>query len=136
MEKDTIIEMARAIGRALQNDDRFVRTQLAQNAADEDPELQDLIGQFNLKRIALNQENTREEKDGEKIRKLDEEIREVYARLMANEHMQAYQAAKQELDQLVNGVATIVTLSAQGQNPDDLQESGCGGDCSGCAGCR
>ena len=111
-ELDTIIEMARSLGRALQNDDRFVRTQLAQNAADE-------------------------EKDGEKIRKLDGEIREVYARLMANEHMQAYQAAKQELDQLVSNVATIVTLSAQGQNPDDIQESaGCGGDCSGCAGCH
>ena len=128
-ELDTIIEMARSLGRALQNDDRFVRTQLAQNAADEDKELQDLIGEFNLKRIALNQETTREEKDGE--------IREVYARLMANEHMQAYQAAKQELDQLVSNVATIVTLSAQGQNPDDIQESaGCGGDCSGCAGCH
>ncbi len=136
-ELDTIIEMARSLGRALQNDDRFVRTQLAQNAADEDKELQDLIGEFNLKRIALNQETTREEKDGEKIRKLDGEIREVYARLMANEHMQAYQAAKQELDQLVSNVATIVTLSAQGQNPDDIQESaGCGGDCSGCAGCH
>ena len=134
-ELDTIIEMARSLGRALQNDDRFVRTQLAQNAADEDKELQDLIGEFNLKRIALNQETTREEKDGEKIRKLDGEIREVYARLMANEHMQAYQAAKQELDQLVSNVATIVPLSAQGQNPDDIPESaGVGGDCSGCAG--
>ena len=61
-ELDTIIEMARSLGRALQNDDRFVRTQLAQNAADEDKELQDLIGEFNLKRIALNQETTREER--------------------------------------------------------------------------
>ena len=134
---DTIIAMARSIGRELQNDERFVRAQLAQNAADEDKELQDLIGEFNLKRIALNQESTREEKDGEKIRKLDGEIRDVYARLMANEHMQAYQAAKQELDQLINNVTTIIALSAQGQDPDEIEESaGCGGDCSGCAGCH
>lgn len=135
--KDTIIEMARSIGRELQNDERFVRTQLAQAAADEDAELQELIGEFNLKRIALNQEMSKEEKDNEKLQTLDGEIRDVYARLMANEHMQAYQAAKQELDAVVSGVATIVTLSAQGQDPDSIDETpSCGGNCSGCAGCH
>lgn len=135
--KDTIIEMARSIGRELQNDERFVRTQLAQAAADEDAELQNLIGEFNFKRIALNQEMSKEDKDNDKLQTLDGEIRDVYARLMANEHMQAYQAAKQELDALVNGVATIVTLSAQGQDPDSIDEApSCSGDCSGCAGCH
>ena len=121
----------------MQNDERFVRTQLAQAAADEDAELQNLIGEFNLKRIALNQEMSKEDKDNDKLQTLDGEIRDVYARLMANEHMQAYQAAKQELDALVNGVATIVTLSAQGQDPDSIDEApSCSGDCSGCAGCH
>ena len=55
-----------------------------QAAADEDAGLQDLIGEFNLKRIALNNESTKEEKDGDKITRLDGEIREVYDKIMQN----------------------------------------------------
>jgi hypothetical protein len=48
---DNIIEQARAIGKAIQKDERYLKTQLALQAADEDKELQDLIGQYNLKRM-------------------------------------------------------------------------------------
>ena len=133
---DQIIEMAKELGYAIQQDERFIRTQLAQAAADEDEELQGIIGEFNLKRIAINNENTKEDKDGDKISKLDTEIREIYARLMANPRMEAYNVAKTELDQLVNQIGAIVTLSAQGQDPDDAPTggSGCSGNCGGCGG--
>ena len=36
---DTIIELAKDLGHELQQDDRFIRTQLAQAAADEDTAL-------------------------------------------------------------------------------------------------
>lgn len=53
---------------------------------------------------------------------------------MQNEHMAAYNEAKTELDKLVHAVGAIVTMSAQGQDPDEVQTGGCGGDCAGCAG--
>ena len=56
---DQILDMARELGYAIQQDERFIRTQLAQAAADEDEELQGLIGEFNLKRIAPNAEKTK-----------------------------------------------------------------------------
>jgi hypothetical protein len=133
---DTILDMAKDLGYALQQDERYIRTQMAQAAADEDEALQGLIGEFNLKRIAINNENTKEEKDGEKLKRLDAELREVYARIMQNEHMAAYNEAKTELDKLVHAVGAIVTMSAQGQDPDEVQTGGCGGDCAGCAGCH
>ncbi|MCI8554019.1 MAG: YlbF family regulator [Clostridiales bacterium] len=133
---DTIIDMTRDLAHALQGDERFIRTQLAQAAADEDKELQALIGEFNLKRIALNNENVKEEKDGDKITALDGEIREIYARIMANPHMSAYQQAKEGLDALVRHMASIITLSAQGQDPDGIEPSGCSGSCSTCGGCQ
>ena len=74
---DQIIEMATELGYAIQQDERYIRTQLAQAAADEDEKLQELIGEFNLKRIAINSETTKENKDGEKIQRLDAELREV-----------------------------------------------------------
>ena len=133
---DQIIEMAKDLGYAIQQDERYIRTQLAQAAADEDEKLQELIGEFNLKRIAINSETTKEDKDGDKIQRLDAELRDIYAHLMANEHMAAYNEAKTELDKLINRIATIVTMSAQGEDPEDVPAEGCGGNCSGCSGCH
>ena len=133
---DNLIELAKDLAHELQKDERFIRTQMAQAAADEDAELQNLIGEFNLKRIALNNESTKEEKDGEKTTRLDGEIREVYDKIMQNPHMNAYQAAKEELDGVVRYMATILTLSAQGQDPEHIDDPSCGGNCAGCSGCH
>ena len=133
---DQILDLARELGYSIQQDERFIRTQLAQAAADEDEELQGLIGEFKLNRIAYNAENNKEGKDAEKHSRLDGEIREIYSRLMMNEHMAAYNDAKTELDKLVNQIATIVTMSAQGEDPESISAEGCGGNCAGCSGCH
>lgn len=135
---DNLIEMAKEMGEAIQMDQRFIRTQMAQAAADEDEALQGLIGEFNLKRLAVNNEYSKEEKDDAKIRELDMELREIYGRLMENENMKAYQAAKAELDEVLGRVNRILTLSAQGEDPQkaDVELSGCSGNCSSCAGCH
>ena len=133
---EDMLELARELARTLQQDERFIRTQMAQAAADEDEELQSLIGEFNLKRIAVGNETSKEDKDEAKLKTLDGEIRELYALIMANEHMAAYNEAKTELDKLVNDIGTIITMSAQGQDPDEVQTGGCGGNCAGCRGCH
>ena len=137
---EDMLELARELARTLQHDERFIRTQMAQAAADEDEELQSLIGEFNLKRIAVNNEATKSEadKDPERMKVLDQELREVYGRIMANANMMAYQQAKEEMDALMRQINTIITLSAQGVNPDEALESGsgCSGSCSTCGGCQ
>ena len=133
---DQIIEMAKELGYAIQQDERFIRTQMAQAAADEDSELQDMIGEFNLKRMAINSETTKEDKDADKLAQLDKELREIYGRLMNNEHMAAYNDAKTELDKLINQIATIVTMASQGEDPETASAGGCGGNCAGCSGCH
>lgn len=97
---ETLLEMAKDLGHAIQQDERFVRVQMAQARADEDAALQELIGEFNLKRMALNAESSKSdgEQDNEKLGVLNEELREVYAKVMANESMMTYQAAKAELE--------------------------------------
>ncbi len=134
---DILIEMAKEMGEALQQDDRFVALQMAQAKADEDQALQDLIGEFNLKRMALATENEKEERDEEKMHKLDAELHEVYSRVMANESMQAYNTARVAIDQLLGNVQRILTLSAQGEDPRSIDtEHSCGGNCGSCGGCH
>ena len=134
---EALWELAKDLGHELQHDQRFIRTQMAQAKADEDEGLQALIGEFNLKRMALSTESEKgEDKDEEKLRQLNIDLREVYAKVMANEAMAEYQAAKAELDKLVNGIGTIINMAAQGMDPDGFEEHDCGGDCSCCSGCH
>ena len=133
---ERILEMAKEMGHAIQQDERFIRLQAAQTAADEDTELQSLIGEFNLKRMALNSETAKEDKDEEKLKELNKEIREVYAKVMANPSMVAYNEAKTAMDKIINGIGAIVNMAAQGMNPDEYDEHSCGGNCQTCGGCH
>lgn len=133
---EQILEMAKELGHALQQDERFIKLQAAQAAADEDAELQGLIGEFNLKRMAINSETAKEDKDEDKLKELNAEIREVYARVMANASMAAYNEAKTAVDKIINGIGAIVNMAAQGMNPDEYEEHNCGGNCNSCGGCH
>mgnify|MGYP000745950330 FL=1 len=57
-----MIELAREIGRELQKDESYLNMQLARQASDEDQALQDAIGEFNLKRMAINNEAQKEDR--------------------------------------------------------------------------
>ncbi len=136
---ETLLAMAIDLGCQLQEDERFLALRAAQEAADADENLQKLIGDFNLKRIAINTEETKgeEERDAEKLRTLNMELRDIYATVMANEHMMMYNDARTALDALVNKLHAAISLAAQGQDPNlAAQESACNGNCSSCGGCH
>ena len=133
-----MIELARELGREIQKDQRFLDVQVARQQSDEDEGLQKAIGEFNLKRMTINNEAQKPERDEEKLQKLNDELRTVYAEIMQNGNMTGYNTAKSELDALVQRVTAIVTLCADGENPDtcDYDAASCGGDCGSCGGCH
>ena len=114
-----------------------MRLQVAQQNSDEDMQLQELIGAFNLKRLAISNESQKENPDEDKLQQLNLELRKCYTDVLENENFAAYNAAKNDLDSLVKRVTAIVTQSADGEDPNvtDYVES-CGGDCAGCSGCH
>ena len=133
-----IIELTRQIGKEIQKTQEYLDYQVAMQAADEDTALQGMIGEFNLKKLAINNEAQKPDRDLDKLQKLNEEMRAVYGDIMQNEKMSAFNSAKKELDNLVKRVQTIITLCAEGENPEtaDYDPSSCAGDCSSCGGCH
>lgn len=133
-----IIEITRELGRALQSEPAYVNMRLASQQSDEDEALQQLIGEFNLKRMAINNEAQKEDRSEDTLQRLNTELREVYAQIMQNEHMIAYNNAKGEFDALLQRITGIIGLCADGENPDtcDYDAASCGGDCSSCGGCH
>lgn len=136
---DVLVEMAIDLACQLQEDERCKAIFEAQKAADADENLQKLIGEFNLKRIAINNEESKEEGEQsvDRLRELNSELRALYADIMANEHMIAYNDAKMALDGLVRKIQTAINLAVQGQDPHmAAQDISCSGDCGSCGGCH
>lgn len=133
-----IIELARALGKKLQQEDAYLKFQLAKQAADEDSELQELINEFGLKREEISEEASKEEseKSPERIQELNREMRKVYAKIMTNERMINYNDTKDGFDIIMKRISAIIQKSSEGEDPDtaDYTES-CTGSCATCGGC-
>ena len=67
-----VIKEARNLGKAIQSDPRFLRYAKARLANDDNSELQDAIGNFNLVRMELDREANSETKSDDKIKELNE----------------------------------------------------------------
>lgn len=133
-----IINLAREIGKELQKDERYLKMRIALQAADEDEKLQDLIGQYNLKRMSLQNELQKQDRDEEKVKAFQQELNGLYASVMKIPSMAAYNEAKKDFDLLMRRVNAILSQSAEGGDPEtaDYTESSCGGNCASCAGCH
>lgn len=132
------IKAARELGKAIQADQRYKDYVVAKEANDKDEELQKLIGEFNLKRQALQLEMQKEgEADQEKLDRLNKELQDSYAAVMGNVNMANFAIIKNALDNLLNEVNMIISLCCEGEDPDTCSvQPSCGGNCSGCSGCH
>ena len=132
-----IIEKARELGKLIQQEESYIALQIAQAEADADMELQNLIGDFNMKRMSINNEASKKDKDSDKLALLNSQMREDYSKIMSNKNMIAYNEAKDAFDMVANRVLAIVQQSAEGADPEtaDYSTSSCSGSCSTCGGC-
>ena len=132
-----IIEKARELGKLIQQEESYIALQKAQADADADMELQNLIGDFNMKRMSINNEASKKDKDSDKLALLNSQMREDYSKIMSNKNMIAYNEAKDAFDMVANRVLAIVQQSAEGADPEtaDYSPSSCSGSCSTCGGC-
>ena len=131
-----VIQMARELGKLIQADERYKAYESAKEINDKDEKLQELIGQFNIKRVELNTEMTKDDKDTEKIKTLDEEIKNLYGDIMINPSMLAFNKAKSEMDDMLSKINTVITSSANGEDPETCPTVSCTGSCSTCGGCH
>lgn len=131
------VDLAREVGKAIQADERYIKYQQARTANDNDEELQSMIGEFNMKRMQLNQEMSKQDKDNDKVSAINAEVRSLYGKIMTNERMMAYNDAKVEMDRLLDQINNVITLSANGEDPATCEaEHQCSGSCSTCGGCH
>ena len=83
------LDIARQLGAAIQQDERYIAFQEASKTSDTDKELQNKIGEFNMMRMNLSSELHKEEneRDAEKMVSLENDIKAVYDEIMAMPNM-------------------------------------------------
>ena len=73
----------------------------------------------------------------ERFKQLNARMRQLYADIMVNENMIAYNKAKGDMDAVLQNMNGIIDLCIQGEDPDTCEmASGCTGSCATCGGCH
>lgn len=128
-----VIEKAKELSMAIIQDERTIRFQVAKAQYEADLELNKLIGEFNLKKMKMSGEYKQATPDQDKLAALEQELKDVYAQIMATESMTVYTAAKNEVDEMLSHINGIIQLAVSGEIENN---AGCAGSCDGCSGCH
>ncbi len=134
-----VLTKARELAKALQESEAYTAMSEAREKNHKNIELQEKISNFNLKKIALNRETAKEERNSDKISTLDREIREAYQDIMNDPNMKAYSEAKGKVDELMKKIEFVLGMALNGADPETIEvpeSTGCSGNCSSCAGCH
>ncbi|MGI6280247.1 MAG: YlbF family regulator [Acutalibacteraceae bacterium] len=132
-----VIKCVRELGKAIQQDPRFIRYAKARLENDNNQELQSAIGEFNIVRMELDREMSAENRDNDKVKELNDKLRKIYGEIMSSPAMVEYNTAKVEVDQMISEINTVISKSIEGEDPETCDTTaGCSGSCSSCAGCH
>ena len=132
------IDLFKRAAVALQTEPRYLALDTARKAMDADKELQDKIGEFNLARMDLNNEISKNERSDTHVAELNEKVNTLYGEIMAHPGMIAYNEAKKDAEAMVNHIDAIINTAMNGGDPMTVEEpsSECTGSCSTCGGCH
>ena len=132
------IELFKRAAMAIKTDSRYLALDAARKASDEDKELQDMIGEFNLARMDLNNEIAKSERNEARVTELNEKVNTLYGKIMAHDKMVSYNEAKKDCEALIGHIDAIINTAMNGGDPMTVEEpsSGCTGSCSTCGGCH
>lgn len=124
----TIKEKTQELGEMIKNSEEFKNLKAAEAVQNSDEKAQELLQEFNLKRMNLarnlhNGEITQEE--------AIKQSQADFEALAQNEVINAYLEAKTTFDALVEEVNATLNYYITGEQP-----GGCSCDCSSCGGCH
>lgn len=136
-----IIKLTRELGAAIQQDERYLAFTKAREENEKDEALNELMGNIQMVQMNYQLEAGKEEPDSEKMQGFEAEFNALYEKFMSNEKMQAYDAARTEVDEMMNYIMQILSLCVNGADPATCEpekphEHECGGSCSSCSGCH
>ncbi len=130
-----IIKLTRELGKAIQQDERYLKFVAAREANEADTELNDLVGKMQLIHMSYQHEASKEDANEQKLQAYEEEFMGIREKIIANPNMANYEAARMAIDEMMNHIVGILTECIKGEDPETCelpQEHSCSGNCSSC----
>ena len=128
---EEILQKVHELGSAIQGSDIFKTYQKTEVIFQTNEEAQSLTKEYNAKREELMKKAQKEDVSAEEMMQIRNEMNAAYGKVAANDVIAAYLNAKKDMEEVLGTVDGIIRFYVTGEEP-----GGCGGNCSGCAGCH
>lgn len=125
-----IIEKTKELGKLLAESEQVKALAAARLAYEQNAEIQDLNGQFNIHKMSIAALSKQDNPDEERIAGHEDKLRDIYDKIMSSEVMTDYQMKTQTVEQLIAQINNILNFYISGENPQS-----CTGSCATCGGC-
>ena len=129
LTKMNIIEKAHELGKLILECPEMLEMKRAEEAQQNDDEAQELLKEFNLKRMNLIRDMQSEKITREEAAKMNTDA--FNEMLEKSKVMKDYVEAKKSFDAVINELNGVINFYITGQEP-----GGCTHDCSSCGGCH
>lgn len=125
-----IIEKAKELGKMLKDSEIVKDFIAAKTAYEQDREVQELLGQFNLHKMSIGMLSKQENPDETRIAEHEDKMRICYDKIMETQVLIDFQEKSQAVEKIVGDINAIMNLYISGETP-----TGCSGSCATCGGC-
>ena len=125
-----IIEKAKELGLLLKDSDIVKDYTAAKAAYENNQEMRELLGQFNLHKMSIAMISKQENADEERLAEHEEKLTEVYNKIMESPLMMDFQEKSNRVETIISNINSILNLYITGE-----PAGGCTGSCSTCGGC-
>jgi len=125
-----IIEKAKELGMLLKDSDIVKEYVAAKTAYEQDRQIQEMLGQFNLHKMSMSMLSKQDHPDEERMAEHEKQLEDIYNKIMETDLMVEFQKKSERVDSIIGNINSIINLYVSGGST-----SGCTGSCSTCSGC-
>ena len=130
------MQKAQELAESILDSEIYQKMKQQENAVRRDPEAAKALGDMIEKRNRVENILSAADMDPNELAEASREMEEAEKRMNENEMIQSLKDCRKDFQTMMDNVNKILRLVITGETEDDTKFSGCGGNCSGCSGCR
>ena len=127
---------AQELAESILDSEIYQKMKQQENAVRRDPEAAKALGDMIEKRNRVETILSAANMDPNELAEASREMEEAEKRMNENTMIQSLKDYRKDFQTMMDNVNKILRLVITGETEDDTKFSGCGGNCSGCSGCR
>ncbi len=131
-----VLTKAQELAEAILESEIYQEMKRQETAVRKDPEAAKALGNMIEKRQRVESILSSEKMDPETLAQASREMEEAEKRMNENEMIDKLKEKRKDFQTMMDNVNKILRLVITGETEEEKSGSACGGNCSGCSGCR